>query len=68
MLYVDFNWFLTPNIMIPDEEINTDKLEWVEGDYWVVVKDANGKRFLRKIDPLFKFLKDGIDAKNNNKA
>ena len=44
--------------MIPDPELNTDRLEWKEGDYWKVV-ERNGKKFLRKVDKLEQFIVAG---------
>ena len=58
MLYIDYNWDLSPETMIPDPELNTDQLEWKEGDYWKVV-DRNGKKFLRKVDKLEQFIVAG---------
>ena len=55
MLYIDYNWDLSPETMIPDPELNTDRLEWKEGDYWKVV-ERNGKKFLRKVDKLEQFI------------
>ena len=58
MLYIDYNWDLSPETMIPDPELNTDQLEWKEGDYWKVV-DRNGKKVLRKVDKLEQFVVAG---------
>ena len=58
MLYIDYNWDLTPSVMIPDHELNTDKLEWKDGDYWKVV-ERNGKKILRKVDKLEQFVVAG---------
>jgi hypothetical protein len=58
MLYIDYNWDLTPDIMIPDPELNTDQLEWKHGDYWKVV-EQDGKKFLRKVDKLEQFVITG---------
>ena len=58
MLYIDYNWDLSPETMIPDPELNTDQLEWKEGDYWKVV-ERNGKKFLRKVDKLEQFVVAG---------
>jgi hypothetical protein len=55
MLYIDYHWDLTPNTMIPDPELNTDKLDWNAGDYWIV-QDYNGKKILRKVDKLERFI------------
>ena len=59
MLYLDYNWFLTRSTMIPDAELDTNELNWAVGDWWVVCEDEHGKKFLKKADPLAKFLKDG---------
>ena len=58
MLYIDYNWDLSPETMIPDPELNTDQLEWKQGDYWKVV-ERNGKKFLRKVDKLEQFVVAG---------
>jgi hypothetical protein len=54
MLYVDYNWDLTPNTIIPDSELNTDQLNWKPGDLFQV-QEHNGKRFLRRVDPSLQF-------------
>lgn len=59
MLYFDYNWDLSPTLMIPDEELNTDKLEWEVGDYWKVVENSAGKKVLVKVDKLEKFIIKG---------
>lgn len=61
MLYLDYNWNLTPTTMIPDPELNTDNLEWKVGDYWRVAETAKGNKVLVKVDPLVKFLIDGTN-------
>ena len=58
VLYVDYNWDLSPEGIILDEEINVDKLGWKGGDYFQLV-NVNGKCYLKKIDPLVKFIKQG---------
>jgi hypothetical protein len=45
--------------MIPDNEIDTNKLGWKPGDYWQV-KEKDGKQFLVKVDPIVQFLFDGV--------
>jgi hypothetical protein len=59
MKYYDYEWDLEPNRILLDEEINTDKLGWKGGDYFKVVNN-NGRCMLIKIDPLEKFLRDGV--------
>jgi hypothetical protein len=62
MLYIDYNWDLSPETMIPDPELNTDHLEWKEGDYWKVV-DRNGRKVLRKVDKLEQFVVAGAEIR-----
>jgi hypothetical protein len=62
MLYIDYNWDLSPETMIPDPELNTDQLEWKQGDYWKVV-ERNGKKFLRKVDKLEQFVVAGAEIR-----
>ena len=58
MLYLDYNWDLGPGYIVPDAELNTEKLGWKVGDLWEMI-EVNGKLRLHKIDPLVKFLVDG---------
>ena len=68
MLYFDFNWDLSPTLMIPDEELNTDKLGWQAGDYWKVVENSVGRKVLVKVDKLEAFLLTGAaESIDNNK-
>lgn len=55
MLYFDYNWDLSPTMMIPDKELNTDQLGWKPGDYWQVTETATGQKILKKVDPLVQF-------------
>jgi len=45
--------------VIPDNEIDTDKLGWKPGDYWQV-KEVEGKKIFVKVDPIVQFLFDGV--------
>ena len=58
MKYYDYEWDLTPNRILLDEELNIDKLGWKGGDYFRLT-NINGRAMLVKCDPLVKFLKDG---------
>lgn len=58
MLYVDYSWDLSPNGIVLDEELNTDKLGWKGGDYFKLV-NINGRAMLIKEDALVKFIKEG---------
>jgi hypothetical protein len=60
MRYYDYEWDLEPNRIVLDAELNIDKLGWQAGDYFQV-KNINGRAMLVKVDPLEKFLRDGVD-------
>lgn len=45
--------------MIPDQELNTDTLNWQVGDCWRIQETDTGKKILVKIEPLVEFLKAG---------
>jgi hypothetical protein len=59
MKYYDYEWDLEPNRILLDEELNVDRLGWSAGDYFQV-KTVNGRVMLIKVDPLQKFLRDGV--------
>jgi hypothetical protein len=59
MLYLDYNWDLSPNGIILDDELNTDTLGWAVGDYFEVVELPSGRKAFRKVDPLVKFMQQG---------
>jgi hypothetical protein len=59
MQYIDYSWDCSPNGIILDEEFNTDKLGWKGGDYFQLV-NIDGRCYLRKVDPVVKFIKDGV--------
>jgi hypothetical protein len=44
--------------IIPDEEINLERVGWRPGQYWQVVADG-GKMSLRLVDPLVQFTLEG---------
>ena len=59
MLYIDYAWDLAPNGILLDEQLDIDKLGWQSGDYFQV-KNVNGRAMLVKVDPLVKFLEEGV--------
>lgn len=59
MLHYDYNWDLYPNMIKLDQELNTDKLGWKHGDLFKFV-NVNGQQLLKKVDPLEKFLHEGL--------
>jgi hypothetical protein len=60
MKYYDYEWDLEPNRILLDAELDVDKLGWRGGDYFKVT-NVNGRTMLVKVDPLEKFLRDGVD-------
>jgi hypothetical protein len=60
MRYFDYEWDLEPNRILLDAELNVDKLGWRAGDYFKVA-NVNGRAMLVKVDPLEKFLRDGVN-------
>jgi len=59
VLHLDYTWDVGPTYIIPDPELNTDRLGWREGDYFKVV-DYNGKKHLVKVDKLEEFIIKGV--------
>jgi anaerobic selenocysteine-containing dehydrogenase len=60
MRYFDYDWDLEPNRIVLDQELDLDRLGWNSGDYFQVT-NVNGRAMLVKVDPLVKFLKDGVN-------
>ena len=56
MLYLDYNWDITSDRIVLDEELNTAQLGWDEGDIFKFI-DIDGKRQLVKVDPIEKFVR-----------
>jgi hypothetical protein len=56
MLYVDYQWDLSPNRILLDEELNIDKLGWKSGDMFKIT-NVNGRAMLVKVDPVELFAK-----------
>ena len=61
MFHYDYDWFITENRIVLDRELNTDKLGWKAGDLFRF-ENVDGRQQLVKIDPLEKFLHDGMIA------
>ena len=60
MRYYDYEWDLEPRRIILDSELDVDTLGWRAGDYFKVTK-VNGRAMLVKVDPMEKFLQDGVN-------
>jgi hypothetical protein len=61
MFHYDYNWYLTANRIVLDEDLNTDKLGWKAGDLFKF-ENIDGRQQLVKVDPLIKFLEDGATS------
>ena len=56
MLHVDYQWDMYPDRIILDEELNTDKFGWKNGDLFKFI-NINGRQMLVKVDPVEQFAK-----------
>jgi hypothetical protein len=65
MLHFDYNWDLSPNGIILDEELNIDRLGWNAGDCFEL-KNINGRAMLVKVDPLIVFVRKGGEELHND--
>ena len=59
MLYIDYSWDCSPTGIVLDEEFDADRLGWQGGDYFQLV-NIDGRCYLKKVDPVVKFIKDGV--------
>ena len=59
MLYIDYSWDCSPDGIRLDEEFDADNLGWKGGDYFQLV-NIDGRCYLKKVDPVVKFIKDGV--------
>ena len=58
MKYYDYDWDLSPERIVLDQELDIDKLGWKHGDLFKVI-NVNGQPQLVKLDPLEKFVREG---------
>ena len=56
MLYVDYDWDVSPNGIMLDQEFNIDRLGWKAGDCFKVV-NINGRVILQKVEAVEQFFK-----------
>ena len=63
MLHFDYEWDLYPDRIVLDKELNVERLKWKPGEYWQMCEDE-GRRYLRRVDPLMQFLIDGKESTN----
>ncbi len=56
MKHFDYDWDLTPNRILLDSELNTDKLGYKHGDVFKFI-NIDGRQMLVKLDPVEQFSK-----------
>ena len=56
MKYLDYDWDLRKDKIILDCDLDIDKLEWKNGDFFEL-QNINGQAQLVKVDALVKFVK-----------
>ena len=56
MLFMDYDWNLTPEYLKFDNELNLTQLDWKEGDVFIL-KKIGDQSVLRKLDDFEKFVK-----------
>jgi len=61
MLYLGYEWDLNTNSIIPDKELDTNKLDWKVGEYWKTV-EVDGRLVFVKVDKLEEFVLKGVDS------
>lgn len=59
---MDYEWDLSPQGIILDEEINVDRLGWKHGDHFKLI-NVNGVAQLVKVDPVVAFC-NGYEVNN----
>jgi hypothetical protein len=58
MLHFDYTWDLSPNGILLDKELNTDRLNWKAGDYFQI-QEVDGIKMFKRVDPLIQFILEG---------
>lgn len=64
MIHMDYTWDLDSNGIKFDEELNIDRLGWHDGDFFKV-ETINGRRYMKKVDPLIAFVRSGAEETCN---
>ena len=64
MLYVDYNWDLSPMGILFDEELKIDQLGWKPGDLFKIEVLDSGRRVLRKVPQIEQFVR-GYEVNKN---
>lgn len=66
MRYFDFEWDLSSAGIILDDEINLAKLQWQEGDIFMLERLSTGKMILKKKTGVEKFMLEAALMKEEN--
>jgi len=59
MRHFDYDWDLEPWGIVFDPELDIDKLGWNAGDCFKI-KNVDGRAMLVKLDPVVKFIEEGL--------
>jgi hypothetical protein len=54
VLYLDYNWDLSRDRIVLDEELDLDRLGWNAGDFFQLI-NIDGRAQLERVDPLVVF-------------
>jgi hypothetical protein len=65
MRHYDYEWDLEPWGIKFDPELNIDALGWRSGDCFKI-KNVDGRAMLVKLDPLVKFIEEGLRNETSN--
>jgi len=65
MRHFDYDWDLEPGYIKFDPELNIDKLGWKHGDCFKIT-NVDGRAMLVKLDPLVKFIEEGLRNETSN--
>ena len=64
MIHIEYTWDLDSSGILFDEELDIDRLGWQDGDFFKIVTE-NGRRRLKKVDPLIAFVRSGAEEMCN---
>ncbi len=56
MRYIDYEWDCSPERILLDEEFNSDRLGWKNGDIFRFT-NINGRQILQKVEPIEAFVR-----------
>lgn len=65
MKHYDYEWDLDSQRILLDSELNTDKLGWQHGDVFKFT-NIDGRQMLVKLDPLVRFIEQGLRNEASN--